>query len=383
MRFSLPADLLANALAPVASLSLARKGQPILGHVLLSADQDGVLTLTGADTACELVVRVPGVQVDEPGVVTAHGKRLRSVLDLLGENEAIFQSLGDTHLQLRCGACRYSFSRMADAEFPRMADDLDVDPADFPAATLHDGIEQVRRAMASTRQNSRHALKGVLVELHPERLRVVATDGFRLGMFTESGNVPGVREQSQGVLPRAVVPHVLRVLDSAAEGSASLALGARQGRLSTIDRTLTFSLLDGAFPSYSALIPSTLEASVSADRGVLYDAVCRVSLCCENDELVCIGAEADELSMGTYDLRGGDAPQESAEEVVPAIMTEGMPFRAAYRANYLSDMLAVMPEGNVSFRLGSGNHMLVGAAMEDGRGRHLVMPMTIRPPAAA
>src|SRR5699024_6515625 len=116
---------------------------------------------------------------------------------------------------------------------------------------------------------------GMLLELRPNMLRAVATDGHRLALCDT--DLEGQTEEASVILPRKGVMELSRILGDAGE-VAQLTLGRNHVRIVVGSITFTSKLVDGKFPEYERVIPKDTSREVAADRDTLRQALARVAI---------------------------------------------------------------------------------------------------------
>lgn len=177
MKLSCDAAELAAALAVVSRALAARTTLPVLGTVRLEAKTDRLLLEA---TNLELGIRRPlRAEIAEDGAVAVPGRLLTEFTSAIGEERL------DVELRtpgLRLGLRTPSYETEIHG----------IDPEEFPPAPLAEGGEQVTLpadrlvgaiadtlAAAST-DEARPVLTGVRLWAADHRLRLTATDGYRL-----------------------------------------------------------------------------------------------------------------------------------------------------------------------------------------------------------
>src|SRR5258708_17803914 len=115
-------------------------------------------------------------------------------------------------------------------------------------------------------QDVRCYLNGLLLETDGKSLRAVATDGHRLAICEMVLKDPGKSGQQQVIVPRKGVLELQRILGT--DGAIELAIGTNHVRAQIGDIRFTSKLIDGRFPEYGRLIPSSPPRPIEADREI-------------------------------------------------------------------------------------------------------------------
>jgi DNA polymerase-3 subunit beta len=301
---------------------------PILGGVRLSISGDG-LEVTGTDLDLTITVSTT-VNGSVDGVVVAPGRLITDIVRAL-EPGAVSLEGDEEELRIASGRSHFTVRTHPAADFPRLPVPTG-DTVSLETAGLTDALRQVTRAASS--EESRPILTGVLMAAEEGGLRLVATDSYRLAVRDLQG--VGILGEGQKVLvPSRALNELLRLLGSAgADGSVSLRLGAHDATFGVGSVTLTTRLIEGEFPNYKALIPSSYPNRLTVGREALLDAVRRVKLLARDATTpvrIALRPTGIELTVITTDwgtaTEDVDAKYEGAEMTVafnPNFLIEGV-----------------------------------------------------------
>ena len=343
-----------------------RQTLPILSHVLITA-RERDLTLTATDLEVELSVRAD-LPANTPGAITLHARKLHDILRALSENSMVTLSIEGEKATVRCGRSRFTLGVLPAADFPTLEDLPFEGDIRLPQGTLRSLIERTHFAMAQ--QDVRYYLNGLLLEVGPGLLRVVATDGHRLA-FQELPAEVDVAETCQVIVPRKCVLELMRLLADN-ETEIVLKLGTNHIRLVLGDIRMTSKLIDGKFPDYQRVIPREGSRVVIADRVALRNALARTSLVL-SDKTQGIRLQLDDWILRT---QAQNPEQEEAEEEVE-INYSGGPLEIGFNGSYLLDALGALGGelAKLSFA-DAGSSCLIEEA-ECGGGKHVIMPVRL------
>ena len=229
-------------------------------------------------------------------------------------------------------------------------------------------LEQVSFSMAQ--QDVRYFLNGMLLEIAPQHLRTVATDGHRLAMSTLTGSGVG-SDRLQAIVPRKGVLELTRLLDDGDE-DVLVQLGANHLRVTQGPYTLTTKLVDGKFPDYEKVIPKDLGRTITGDRTSLKQAFQRASIL-SNEKYRGVRVIIDgELMV----IQANNPEQEEAEEQV-AVEYEGDRLEIGFNVSYLQDVLNVLDTEQIQLSVSDANSSTVieGTGKDDTV--YVVMPMRL------
>ena len=284
--------------------------------------------LTGSDLDLTIIVSVTGAG-QEDGTVVSPAKLASDIVRALDEG-AVEVTTTDDQAEITSGRSDFSIRLIPAEEFPVLSAPPD-DAVTFDAGALADALRQVVPAASS--DDSRPILTGVLFTAEEGGLRLVATDSYRLAVRDRPG--ASVLSAGQSVLvPSRALSELARLLD---EGEVTVRLGERDATFELDDIQVSTRLIEGDFPNYKGLIPTTQPNRVTVGRHAIADALRRVRL---------LAREATPVRLvmndGGLELLAVTQDVGQAHEQIDAGY-EGSELTVAFNPEYLIDGIEVAP----------------------------------------
>src|SRR5688572_25560656 len=359
-------DKLLGPLQQVTGIVERRHTLPILSNVLISA-ADGNVDFLATDLEVQITSRA-ALGNGAEGSITAAARKLYDILRSLPEDAEVSLEAKESRMTVRAGKSRFNLQTLAAADFPRMVEAKDASKTlTLPQKALKHALGLVQFAMAV--QDIRYYLNGVLFSVDKDTLRVVATDGHRLSYAAEKlGSDHGSVE---AILPRKTVLELIKLLGDT-DDPVSLAIGSNQVRFSFGGLEIVSKIVEGKFPDYQKVIPTTHKNRIEMDRVALAQSLNRAAIL-SNEKIrgVRLVFTKDALSIICTNNE-----QEEAEEGL-AVNYDGDPLDIGFNISYLLDVLNHVDTPTVSFSMGDSN----SSALVEMPGRddfkYVVMPMRI------
>jgi DNA polymerase III subunit beta len=321
MKFRCERDVLGEALSTAARAAQGRAGaQPVLAGVRLALDQDR-LEISGTDLELTIQATVE-VTGERDGATVLPGRLTAEAVRTL-EPGAVTVDAHSDHVDITSGRSSFSVRPFAVEDFPRLSEP-NGPSVSLPAESFGHAVSQVERA--ASKDESRPILTGVLLAAEDTGLRLVATDSYRLAVC----DLPEVSVLASGqkvLLPSRALRELERVLP--AVGEVVLRLGERDATFELDGVRLTTRLIEGEFPNYRQLIPSSYPNRLVIAREPLLEAIRRVRVMAIDATPVRLTIEADEVRLNTVNQDQG-----TADAVVEARF-EGTPLTVAFNPQYL------------------------------------------------
>src|SRR4051812_8187815 len=177
VKISVSKDELVAALGVVARAVSTRTSVQILSGILLEA-VGGELRLAATDMELSLRANV-AAQIEGDGSIVLPGKTLVDIARLLPADEvSIEHKPSESVVHITSGSAAYTLHTYNPEDFPRLPDVTAVQTFAIDREALLETIHRVARA--SSRDESRPVLTGILVQFGNGKLVMAATDSYRL-----------------------------------------------------------------------------------------------------------------------------------------------------------------------------------------------------------
>jgi DNA polymerase-3 subunit beta len=314
VKFRCEREILADALATAGRAATSRTGTlPVLSGVRLDVDDDQ-LTVTGTDLELTIRLTVP-VHVDQAGSAVVPARLVADIVKALPAG-AVEVSLGDDEMAISAGRSQFSVRPLSLSDYPAQVEP-EAEPVTLTAEQMTDALRQVVRA-AST-DDARAVLTGVLIAADDEGLKMVATDSYRLAVRDlPQSSMLGAGQKV--LVPGRALAELQRILTDETELVARL--GAREAVFEAGDTRLTTRLIEGEYPNYRNLLPSSYPNLLTVGRDALMEALRRVKILAQDSTPVrlTLGGDTVQLTAITQDVGNAheeiDATYEGAEMTV-------------------------------------------------------------------
>lgn len=339
MKLVIEKDVLLEALQNVQSIVGQRTTLPILSNVLLKAEAGSVAFTT---TDMEVCVKTTATaDISEEGGTTLPARRFFSICRELPSGQVEIEVDAKDVATIRCGPSFFKLVGLSEEDFPPLPE--------FNESTVYTVDQNVFKEMlqkvvyASSADETRYILNGVLLSFKDEKLTVVATDGRRLALVEQEVEFSEDSQISM-VVPTKTVNELIKTLGT--EGVLKIRVAAAQ-IVFDFDRILIISkLIEGTYPNFQQVIPSQCEERLAIDRETLLNAVRRVSLLTD-DQTASI-----RLTFGKnkIDLVTNSPEIGEAREAIP-VKYEGKEISIAFNPGFLMAPLRHLDSDEIFFEL--------------------------------
>lgn len=368
MEFTAETSPFAESLEQIQGAVEKRNTIPILSHCLITAEAQG-LRLAATDLEVGVRLFCPA-RVNAQGAGALPARRLLEILRSLPDSDVRLRALEHQWVQITSGRSTFKLAAMPKENFPSMPD-VPQPVASIPAGILAGLIE--RTAFAVPQEEGRSVVKAALLVLKPDRVEMVATDGFRLPLAARDIEPDGLKAEEWLLIPKRSLALLGRLADAYEDGM-SVAIAKDNSHLffTAGDSVLITRMIAGEFAKYEAVLPQSNGLHVAVDAESFRGALERVSLLAsEHHHGVSVAFEAGRITLSTT---GGDTGE--ATETVDASYA-GETLRIGFNCVFLKDFFDVVKRGQVEIALKDGQSAAEfrPAEIDPFRYRYVVMPM--------
>lgn len=326
MRIRAERDDLVDVLSRAGRAVGARTALPILQGLLIEVSGKS-MRVTGTDL--DVTVRTElEVEVLAGGTTVAPARLATEAVRKLPPGAVTLQAEGG-EIEISGGGPVFRFREFSAADFPKLGEPALKGAVGVDGAAFVDAVSQV--SVAASNDDARPVLTGVFFETEEGRLRLVATDSYRLAVR----DVPAVEASLAGLVPVRALKELTRTVSA---GKLQVAVGDREAAFASDRGVLTARLIEGSFPNYRQLIPASYPNRLTIARQALLEAIDRASLVAEDHIPIRITLQKGgiELSVTRQDVGGETEHVESDYR--------GEEMTIAFNSKYLNDGVTAVGE---------------------------------------
>src|ERR671926_180279 len=266
MRFTISREKLQEGLSAVAATVPAKTTLPVLANILVETTDKGI-RLSGTDLDIAVSTEV-AADVETQGAITIPAKKLSEIARELPPSPVKIAAAGEQRITLECGRSRFKLLGLPKDEFPsfpavRFNESWRIRSGDLQKLISH-------TSFAVSTEESRPILNGVLWELRPDMMRMVATNGHRLAkmeMPIKSGGAPS----TDLIVPPKALEQIRRLFPEDEE--LEIAKGKNHLGFRSPFTAVFTRLIEGPYPNYQQVIPKDNDKYAIADKVALTSAL--------------------------------------------------------------------------------------------------------------
>lgn len=338
MELTVTQENLARALGGVSRIASSKAGLPILGNILLRTD--GTRLLVAATNLEIASVYHIGSKISTPGAITIPARLINEFIASLPSGNVDLK-VNDNKLTIVSGRYSSVVNGIIADEFPELPT-IDEKESLLYKISSNDFKQAVTQTVVTAGNDStRPVLTGVYWQIIDGSMYIAATDGYRLAerkLFDAQGDL-------SAIIPASTLQEVLRTLTDDAD-EIEMLFDETQVRFRMNGVEVTSRLIDGKYPDYRQLIPSSSDTVVvmSTTEFTRINKIAGLFARSSGGSIV-ITADADSQTISIHSVASELGENTSTAEA--AIEGNG---QITLNSRYLSDALSVIGDEKVEFR---------------------------------
>ena len=335
MRFTITREKLQEGLAAVTASIPTKTTLPVLANILVETTEKGI-RLSGTDLDIAVSTEI-SADVETAGAITIPAKKLSEIARELPPAPVKVATSGEQRVTIDCGRAHFRLLGLPRDEFPSFPNIKFNESWRVRSGELQKLISHT--AFAVSTEESRPILNGVLWELRPDMMRMVATNGHRLAKMQVPIKSSGMPSADLIVPPKAL-EQIRRLFP--ADEELEIARGENHLGFRSPFTAVYTRLIEGPYPNYDQVIPRDNDRVAVADKVALTSALKRMSVIASDQThriRLSFNSGILRFSVQTPDL--GEATDE-----LP-VRYAGDQLDIGFNASYLLEILRYIPTDEV------------------------------------
>src|ERR671919_756941 len=321
----------------------ARSTIQLLGGILLEGRGEALGLST---TDMEISIQTSSqAEVDGEGRVVIPARIFNDIVrSLPGGSFSLEHDDSEGTVRLVSGENEYRIRVYAADDYPRLPVFPEEGTFRMSGESLVETVEKVSRSYS--RDETRPVLTGILISFEESRVRMVTTDSYRLSI-KETDLATTFDGSREAIIPARAMQEVSRIFSSSDEEQVEVVLSENQALFRIGDVLFGTRLIEGNFPEYKRLLPTTFEREISVSREELIETLRRVGFFTQRQTPPVPVSLA--FSKGAVEVTVTNGEVGEAHERLPA--TSEDEFHISFNPSYLLDGVSAVDSESVLFRL--------------------------------
>lgn len=368
MKFTCDQQSLSKALNTVSKAVSSKTTMPILKGILLKATPDGILTLAASDLDLSIEKKID-VQVESEGSIVVLSKLFSDIVRKLPNEEILIEEKENNTVLIKTASSEFTIVGIAADEFPNIGE-LEEKSGSllFDKETFKNMVRKT--SFAASVDESKGIIIGVLFEIVPDSINMVALDGFRMAVSRE----PMENGESRNIIVAAKILNEVNkiVSETDEDGDINMILSNKKAVILVENTKIVIRLLEGEFIKYKDIIPVSSQTRVSINRSLLMESIERASLLAKEgkNNLIKLTIENNLLTITSRSEEGN-----VKEEII--MEKTGDDLEIGFNSKYVLDVLKAIDDEQVAMEFNTSTTPCLVKPLEGDSFEYLILPVRI------
>jgi DNA polymerase-3 subunit beta len=374
MKFVVSSSDLLNHLQSISRVISSKNTLPILDNFLFNLDQKQ-LEITASDLESTFVTRMTLENASDSGSIAIPAKILLDTLKEFPDQPLTFDiSLDNLSVVIISANGQFNIVGQNGIDFPQIPS-VKTDKKTSLRLNYEVLLRGINKTLFATADDElRPVMNGIFIELTDNSLTFVASDAHKLVRYRRDDIKP--KTNASFILPKKPASLLKNILPKETN-DILVEFDDKNAIFSLTDYTLVCRLVEGAYPSYSAVIRTDSPNTLTIGRLDLYNSLRRVSVFANQaSSLVKLTIAGNEITVSAQDLDFSISAYERLN-----CQYEGEDLEIGFKSPFLIEILGSLSVSDVIFKLSDPSRAgIIVPAETEVEGEDilmLLMPMMI------
>jgi DNA polymerase-3 subunit beta len=367
MRITILQSNFSKALAQISRVVGNRTTLPVLSNVLIVVEK-GSIKISATDLEVGITTYTTG-KIEEEGSITLPARLLGDFVNN-NKDQSVEISTNGNIATLKSERFEAVIHGISAEEFPTVPEINDSPFVSMEKDAFMNSLKKV--IIAPALDETRPVLAGISFSFNNKELILAATDSYRLAeMKIKLGKVVDTKKI---VIPARTMNEVLRIM-SGNEVIKEVVLYVTENQVTFKigDTQIVSRLIEGVFPPYEQIIPTSHKIQVKTDLKEMLSSVKMLSLFAKdsaNNNIRFI-IKDKELTISSTATQAGSAKSKIKADV------DGGDLEIAFNAQYILDVLNVLPHNNLLIEFNDSSSAGLIRTEKDQDFIYIIMPLKL------
>lgn len=341
----------------------------------LVVDASGdMLRIYSTDLDTSVVVQLQAT-IENNGAVVVFGKKINEIVSNLPNDDIQLTSTDDNTMKIKTlnkeTKALFTLKGLSKDDYPELPVVSNKNIFKMEQKVLKNMIRKV--ILSASNDDTRYVLNGILMNIRKDKMLMVATDGRRLSLINTQ--IEGLAEEKNVIVSKKVLSEIEKMLGT--EGECQLGVTDNQIFFRFDNISIISRLIEGDFPDYQQVVPSSFEMEASFNTQEMMTAVKRISVMVTENfkRLTMTMNKKNSVIFNATDPELGDAHEEIDIKGLSQKLSED--YSIAFNSFFLVDVLKVIDTEEVVIQLNKNTNPAVIREKDNKDFLSVIMPMKL------
>lgn len=344
---------------------------PILSNILLKTDKSKlILSATNLETSISTSI---GAKIEKEGEIAVNGKILNDLISNLLSGQIELEVIKE-QIKITAGNFKSNILGSNTSDFPTLPNSLGKDSFKLKADEFIKALNKILFAVST--DETRPILTGVLFVFEKGQIKLVSTDGFRLTeiQLKTKIEIPDLKI----IVPKTILNEISKLDPSGDEaGDIEISFDKKNNQIifKIEDTILSSRIIEGEFPDYQKIIPTSSICNLTVDKEDLEKAIKLASVFSrDSGNIIKLRVNSEELIITSESSNSGN--QETRLEIKnDPPEGEVKEINIMFNFRFIEEFLKIVVSDEVSVQISDNNKASKFLDPKSSNLLHIIMPI--------
>lgn len=354
MKFTITKNTIENIVSSMQPFLEKKDASAITSHIYFEVSQN-TLKLKATDYEMGLEATIENITDFDDGKSTVNGSNLLNIIRRLKDDNIVFEVINN-NLNIKQNRSSFKLPMYDANEYPTFPELNNLKKLDINIINLINSVKKITPSIDTN--NPKFELNGALLDIKSNKINFVATDTRRLAV----SNLENLsNEEIQIIIPKKAIIEIQKLFFD----NTIISYDETNLVLSNDKIKFFTKLINGKFPDYERIIPSSLKYSFSLSKSSLIESIKLITSLKPNIKIT--------FSNNNILFESVDEDSEARTQIDVNLNIEDT-FYIAVNSKYLLDFLSTTTNENIIVGFNESN---LPFYLEDEKFVTIIMPIIL------
>lgn len=265
-------NILNDAISSVSKAVSTHSNFPILEGILVKADIEGVITFVSNDMEMGIEAKIEG-RVIKPGQTVLNARMLGNIIKNLPSEEVYIETNEINFCTIKSGNAKFEIMGLNPADFP----ELPLVDKEYSIKVKSNSLKEMisKTIFCTSLSDNKPVLKGCLIDIKDDIIKMVATDSFKLAIRTY--HLDSSYESKRFIVPAKTLGELNKIIKDG-EDIVEINCTSKNAVFTFENYKIVTRLIEGEYLKYESAVYQDGEIELICPLNEFFDSVYRASL---------------------------------------------------------------------------------------------------------
>ena len=353
MKIKIEKSIIENIVNNLIAFVEKKDNSLITSHIYIKADSNMIFKATDNETGIK--IENNNSEIIQNGEITVNGKRFYDIIKVLKDDFIEIENI-DNEIIIKQKNSIYKLPSFNSNEFPTFPNENEMPKIEINSLNFIDSLKKVLPVIDNN--NPKYELNGALIDIKESQINIVSTDTRRLAITEIENNS---KEELSIIIPKKAINEIKKLFFGDIEifyDKINLILKSNNIKFFT-------KLINGKFPDYKRIIPSSLKYELKLKKQNFMSALRQITIISQEIKIIIKNNELQIEAISEENLNA------KTKINIESTMDE---FIFAVNSKYIYDFLNSIDSEEFILGLNEANIPFI---LKDNQFSTIVMPLSI------